>query len=168
MAKFKRFYSSGEYGSVATIAYFLGFYSVVNPSLGYIYLSNTPPPSNADSLGDITLIDLTYFKKASGGDPTYKVYTNPLTLTSPFTSSLVTYIQADGSPATAGSIQVIANGGTVGPFRYIIYGMRRQSNTYLSPSNQLVAYFDYGFSRSLANGQTMTLSFPSNIMYTIQ
>lgn len=56
-----------------------------------------------------------------------------------------------------------ASGGTVGPFRYVyIY-----DNTPTSPADPLVAYFDYGSSITLADGETLTITFNASGLFTI-
>lgn len=48
-----------------------------------------------------------------------------------------------------------ASGGSVGPFRYVVI----YNDTPTSPADPLIAYFDYGSSITLANGETLTLDF---------
>lgn len=57
---------------------------------------------------------------------------------------------------------VLTASGAVGPFRYVyIY-----DDTPTSPADPLVCYFDYGSSVTLANGETLTISFHANGLYT--
>lgn len=51
-----------------------------------------------------------------------------------------------------------ASGGTIGPFRYVVF----YNDTPTSPVDPLIAYFDYGSSISLANGETFTVDFDSS------
>lgn len=162
MAKFKRFYSTQSSNYIA------GKFAYPH-LLTYVYLANTPPLQTAEYLSDLSLITLTNFKKSSGGDPVFRADPS-------FVSGLTTVKMGRGisnyPPTTfiPEPLVTVANGGTVGPFRYIIfcYTYASTSTSYSNPFNRPIAYFDYGFSRSLANGQTMTLSCPSDIIYTIE
>ena len=51
-----------------------------------------------------------------------------------------------------------ASGGSIGPFRYIyIY-----NDTPSSPADPLIAYYDYGASITLLDGETLTLDFSAS------
>lgn len=50
-----------------------------------------------------------------------------------------------------------ASGGNLGPFRYVII----YNDTATSPADALIAYFDYGSSITLADGETFTVDFGS-------
>lgn len=59
-------------------------------------------------------------------------------------------------------ITLTASGGNVGPFRYVyIY-----DDTPTSPADPLVCYFDYGSSITLADTETIDISFHANGLYT--
>lgn len=50
-----------------------------------------------------------------------------------------------------------AAGGNLGPFRYVLI----YNDTATSPADALIAYFDYGSSITLADGETFTVDFGS-------
>jgi hypothetical protein len=150
MAQFKRFFNTWPVGWIVNNNYDV-----------YIYLTSSSPSNTVGKLQDITLIDLTYFEKQSGGEAAFKMNTT-------VSSGLMTIKLGDGSPFVEGSVTVKANGGSVGPFRYVIIGYRYGSSTYYENLTPLICYFDYGTSITLTDGQEMTLSFPSNIIYTVQ
>lgn len=52
-----------------------------------------------------------------------------------------------------------ASGGTIGPFRYCILYNDSATN------DELIAYIDFGYSVTLANGQTWTIDLPSSGVY---
>jgi hypothetical protein len=76
-------------------------------------------------------------------------------------------LTVSASSQTSGTYSLVINdlvltssGGTTGPFRYVyIY-----NDTPTSPADPLIAYFDYGSSITLADGETLTLDFGTNLL----
>lgn len=59
-------------------------------------------------------------------------------------------------------LTLTASGGNVGPFRYVyIY-----DDTPASPADPLVCYFDYGSSITLADTETLAITFNASGLYT--
>ncbi|MGV1048217.1 MAG: hypothetical protein ACOYD4_06810 [Solirubrobacterales bacterium] len=70
--------------------------------------------------------------------------------------------QASGTLKLDFNDLVLTASGAVATFRYVyIY-----DDTPTSPADPLVAYFDYGSGVTLANGETFTVTFHANGLYT--
>lgn len=76
-------------------------------------------------------------------------------------------ITVSSSSQTSGTYSLVvsdltltASGGSVGPFRYVyIY-----NDTPSSPADPLIAYYDYGSSLTLNEGESLTLDFGANLL----
>jgi hypothetical protein len=109
-----------------------------------VALTNSAPTAANTVLADITQITYTNLSSrnlttasSSQTSGTFKLDFNDLTLT--------------------------ASGGSVGPFRYVVI----YDDTPTSPADPLVCWFDYGSSITLADTETLALTFNvSNGLYT--
>lgn len=99
-----------------------------------VALTNTAPNAANTVLGNITEIS----------------YTNLSSRTLSISSSA----QSGGTyKLVIADLVLTASGGAVGPFRYIVIYNDTASN------DELIAWFDYGSSITLADGETLTLNF---------
>ena len=99
-----------------------------------VALTNTAPNTTNTQLSNITEISYTNCSSR-----------NITTTSSEQTSGTYKLVLQD--------LVLTASGGTVGPFRYIVL----YNNT--ATNDELIAYFDYGASITLQNGETFTLDF---------
>lgn len=67
--------------------------------------------------------------------------------------------------ATVSAVDTVftASGGTIGPFRYVVL----YNDTPTSPADPLIAYWDYGSSISLLNGETLTVDYAANSLFSV-
>lgn len=108
-----------------------------------VALTNTAPTADNDVLTDITEIDYTYCSDRA------------LTVSSSSqTSGTYKLVVADKT--------ISASGGAVGPFRYVVIYNDAATN------DDLICWFDYGSSITLADGESIVLDFDdSNGLLTI-
>ena len=103
-----------------------------------VALSNTAPVATNTILSDITQIS------AGNG------------YTSGGSTTTITLSETTGTTTVSGTQVVFtASGGSIGPFRYVVL----YNDTTTSPSKPLVAWWDYGSSLTLADGETFTIKF---------
>lgn len=67
------------------------------------------------------------------------------------------YTEADGTGTLTGVDVVVTATGAVGPFRYVVLYNED------APSDELIGWWDYGSSISLADGETFTVDFGASI-----
>ena len=109
-----------------------------------VYLTNATPSTSADTIKtDLAEISAEH-GYAAGGDDITNVWS-----------------ETAGVGTLAGTDVVItASGGTIGPFRYaVIY-----NDTQTSPADPLIAWWDYGSSITLTDGETFTIDFGASIL----
>lgn len=104
-----------------------------------VALSNTAPVATNTALANITQIS------AGNG------------YTSGGTTTTITLSETTGTTTVSGTQVVFtASGGSIGPFRYVVL----YNDTTTTPVNKpLVAWWDYGSSITLADGETFTVKF---------
>lgn len=77
------------------------------------------------------------------------------------TVTITSSSQSSGTYSLVGNDVVItASGGSIGPFRYAVL----YDDTPTSPADPLIAFWDYGSNVTLADGETLTVDFGSNIL----
>jgi hypothetical protein len=78
-------------------------------------------------------------------------------------SRVVTGITAEHTTGTvsltANDLVITASGGTVGPFRYVVF----YNDDPTSPADPLISFYDYGSDITLADGETFTVDVTTNI-----
>ena len=106
------------------------------------YLSNATPDAAADAIKT----DLAEITNENG-------YTAPVDIQNDYTETGGT------GTLTAVDIVITASGGTVGPFRYVVI----YNDTPTSPADPLVAWWDYGSSITLNDGESFTIDFGASV-----
>jgi hypothetical protein len=111
--------------------------------------ANAPNVSTHDELADVTQISATggYTAGAGGG---YALSGESYTET----SGTGTFTHTD-------PFVITASGGSVGPFRYLIY----YNNT--STGDKLIGYLDYGSDITLADTETVSIDLPAGGLFTV-
>jgi hypothetical protein len=102
-----------------------------------VMLTNTAPVATNDTFDDLTEI-------AAGNGYTARG-----------TATTISHSRSSGTSKIVGTDVVFTASGAVGPFRYAV--LYRDTGT--NATSWLVAWWDYGSSISLANGETFTVDF---------
>lgn len=93
-------------------------------------------------------------------DITQIAYTN---LSSRVITGVTSEHSSGTAPVTANDLVLTASGGAVAAFRYVVV----YDDDPTSPADPLIGYFDYGSDLTLADGETLTLDFGANGLFTI-
>ena len=124
-----------------------------------VALSNTAPgsesPSPTGTAAECVLANVTpisYTNVAGGATITPRTLAN---VTSSQTAGVET-VDAD-------NITISASGGNVGPFQYVYL----YDDTTTTPADPLIGYFDYGSALTLADGESLTITFNASGILTI-
>ena len=108
------------------------------------YLTNATPSTSADTIKtDLAEISAEH-GYAAGGDDITNVWSE--------TAGVGTLSGTD--------VVITADGGTIGPFRYVVI----YNDTQTSPADPLIAWWDYGSSITLTDGETFTIDFGASIL----
>jgi hypothetical protein len=112
-----------------------------------VYLSNATPSASADAVkADLAEI---------GGGNGYTAGGADVQNTVSETSGTATIGATD--------VQYTASGGSIGPFQYVVL----YNDTQTSPADPLVAWWDYGSALTLLDGESFTIDFGSNSLFTL-
>lgn len=112
-----------------------------------VYLSNATP----DAAADAVKADLAEISAGNG-------------YTSGGHDTQNTVSETTGT-ATVAAVDVVitASGGSVGAFRYVVL----YNDTPTSPADPLIAWWDYGSSITLLDGESLTIDFAGNALFTL-
>ena len=108
-----------------------------------VYLSNAAPSASDDDVK----ADLAEITNQNG-------YTAPVDIQN-------TYAEASGTGTCTATDVVVTATGTVGPFQYVV----TYDDTHAS--DILINWWDYGSPITLANGETFTVDFSGNVLFTL-
>ena len=109
-----------------------------------VYLTNATPSTSADTIKtDLAEISAEH-GYAAGGDDITNVWSE--------TAGVGTLSGTD--------VVITADGGTIGPFRYVVI----YNDTQTSPADPLIAWWDYGSSITLADGEEFKVDFGASIL----
>lgn len=101
-------------------------------------LSNVAPAATNTVKADITEISAGYGYTAGGAD------------------AQLTWSESGGTGTASGTkITWVASGGSIGPFRYVVL----YNSTQTTPNQPLVAWWDYGSSITLNDGESFSVKF---------
>jgi hypothetical protein len=113
-----------------------------------VYLTNDAPSASADAV-KVDLAEISAGNGYSAGGATTTITTSETTGTGKVVGTDVVFT---------------ASGGTIGPFRYAVF----YNDSPTSPADPLIAWWDYGSSITLQDGETFTVDFDAtNGIFTL-
>lgn len=108
-----------------------------------VYLSNTTP----DAAADAVKADLAEISTGNGYDGPQDTQNSGS--------------ESGGTVTVTGTdITITADGGTVGPFRYVVLYNDTPSN----PADPLIGWWDYGSAITLSDGESFTIDFGDSLL----
>lgn len=112
-----------------------------------VYLSNAVPSASLDAVkADLAEISAGFGYSAGGID----------------TQNTVSETTGTATVAAVDTMWTAA-GGTIGPFQYVVL----YNDTPTSPADPLIAWWDYGSALTLLDGESFTVDFGSNTLFTL-
>jgi hypothetical protein len=111
-----------------------------------VYLSNAAPSASADSVKT----DLAEISTGSG-------YSGPVDVQNDTSRSSGT------TSVTGVDVVITASGGPVGPFQYVVL----YNDTPTSPADPLIGWWDYGSPITLADGESFTINFGTELFTVV-
>lgn len=123
----------------------------LNADLLKVYLSNAAPNAATHEVKATGPAEITMTNEANHG-PTGADTTNATSRSGGTTS------------ITAVDVTFLASGGSVGPFQYVILYNDTPAAT---PTDPLIGWWDYGSAVTLNDGESFTVDFGTNVLFTV-
>ena len=125
----------------------IGEHADLNAALCKVYLTNNTPSASLDNVLADLAESVTGTGYTAGGDDSTNTYTE------------------SGGTATMGGTDIVWTAGAAdwSAHQFAVF----YNDTPTSPANPLIAWWDYGSSITLGNGETFTVDFASAVIFTL-